>query len=345
MLDSHLEQAFSLAVHEVRKRGHEYFTLEHLLLGIVSEERGQILLDSVGVDVVSLRRKLERFFAENITPVSHRSETEVVQTVALQRVMQRSLRHIASAGKQKIGIGDVLASLLEDENSYAAFFLLSQGVTRLDLMEFLASESAGTAPGEEEVGGETDADAKALKKFTTDLTARAERGEMDPLIGREREMQRAVQILARRRKNNPLFVGDPGVGKTALAEGIAMRIATGEMPAEFRGAKLFSLDLGGMMAGTRYRGDFEARLKAVLAALTRIPQSILFVDEIHTLVGAGAVSGGSLDASNILKPALASGQLRCIGSTTYEELRNQIEKDRAFSRRFQKIDVGEPDNA
>ena len=342
MLDSHLEQVFSLAVTEVRRRRHEYFTLEHLLFGITAEESGRGFLSAIGVDIASLRRKLERFFAENVTPAAPGGETEIVQTIALQRVMQRTLRHMHSAGKQKVGIGDVLASLLEEESSYAAFFILSQGVTRLDILEYVSSETGKDLVGAEDNTEEIDADSKALRKYTIDLTEKAAKGEIDPLIGRTVELERAVQILARRRKNNPLFVGDPGVGKTALAEGLAVRIANKDAPDEFHGVKLFSLDLGGMMAGAKYRGDFEGRLKSVLAALARMPKSILFVDEIHTLVGAGAVSGGSLDASNILKPALGSGKLRCIGSTTHEEMRNHFEKDRAFSRRFQKIDVGEP---
>ena len=344
MLDSHLEQAFSLAVTEVRKRRHEYFTLEHLLLGIASEEGGQLLLDAVGVDTRALRRRLDRFFEENVTPLGPDAEGDIVQTVALQRVMQRTLRHMHASGKNTVGIGDVLASLLEEESSYAAFFILSQGVTRLDVLEYISADTPGVSDDSlfEDADEEDDADSKALRKYTVDLTARAQAGEIDPLIGRKAELERAVQILARRRKNNPLFVGDPGVGKTALAEGLAMRIASGDVPEEFYDTKLYSLDLGGMMAGAKYRGDFEGRLKSVLAALAKIPKSILFVDEIHTLVGAGAVSGGSLDASNILKPALGSGALRCIGSTTHEEMRNHFEKDKAFSRRFQKIDVGEP---
>ena len=326
MLDSHLEQAFSLAVNEVRKRRHEYFTLEHLLFGILSEESGQALLDSVGVDRRDLRRKLESFFAEHVTPMGMEAEAEIIQTLALQRVMQRTLRHMHSSGKNSVGIGDVLASLLEEENSYAAFFILSQGVTRLDILENISSDASGVLD-QELVDEEADSDNKALQKYTVDLTEKAAKGEIDPLIGRKVELERAIQILARRRKNNPLFVGDPGVGKTALAEGLAMRISGKDVPEEFRGVRLFSLDLGGMMAGAKYRGDFEGRLKAVLNALKRIPDSILFVDEIHTLVGAGAVSGGSLDASNILKPALGSGQLRCIGPTTHEEMRNHFEKD------------------
>ncbi len=341
MLDSHLEQAFSLAVNEVRKRKHEYFTLEHLLLGILSEENGQAILENIGVDRGLLQKKLESFFAEHMTPVNAETEADIIQTLALQRVMQRMLRHMRSAGKDQASIGDALASLLEEENSYAAFFLLSQGITRLDVLEFISGdgESQGREANTDE---DTQADVNALKKYTVNLTERATKGEIDPLIGRKAELERTIQVLARRRKNNPLFVGDPGVGKTALAEGLAMRIAHKEVPEEFYNVNLYSLDLGGMMAGSKYRGDFEGRLKAVLAALAREPKSILFVDEIHTLVGAGAVSGGSLDASNILKPALGSGKLRCIGSTTHEEMRNHFEKDKAFSRRFQKIDLGEP---
>ncbi len=340
MLDIHLEHAFTLAVNEVRSRRHEYFTLEHLLYGILLEEDGKTILGGVGVNLPALRRSLERFFRDNVTPMGSGTEIEVVQTLALQRVMQRTLRHMHTSGKDKAGIGDVLACLMEEENSYAAYFLLSQGVSRLDVLEFISGDVPGVNPDAEDE--EADADTKALRKYTVDLTAKAEKGEIDPLIGRTVELERAVQILARRRKNNPLFVGDPGVGKTALAEGLAVRFAEKKVPEEFYEVRLFSLDLGGMMAGAKYRGDFEGRLKSVLAALQRIPKAILFVDEIHTLVGAGSVSGGSLDASNILKPALGSGSLRCIGSTTHEEMRNHFEKDKAFSRRFQKIDVAEP---
>lgn len=344
MLDPNLERVFTFAVREVRRRGHEYLTLEHVLYGITFEESGRHLLAGLGINVATLRVKLEDFFTDNVTPLGLEEETEVVQTIALQRVMQRTLRHMQSSGRMTVGVGDILAGIMEEEHSYAAFYVLSQGVTRLDILEYIsASPRRNAEPGpasSDTADGE--ADAQALKKYTVDLTEKARQGKLDPLIGRERELDRAVQILARRRKNNPLFVGDPGVGKTALAEGLAMRIVAKQVPGDFCEAALYSLDLGGMMAGAKYRGDFEGRLKSVLTALARIPGSILFVDEIHTLVGAGAVSGGSLDASNILKPALASGELRCVGSTTHEELRNHFEKDRAFSRRFQKIDVNEP---
>lgn len=342
MFDLHMQQVFSLAVNEVRQRRHEYLTLEHLLFGILSEEAGQNILDGVGADRAELKKRLERFFAEHITPISLELESEIVQTLAMQRVMQRSIRQMHSSGKDKVGVGDVLASIMEEENSHAAYFLLTQGVSRLDVLEYIAVDTPGVNMDQEVFDEESDSNTKALKKYAVNLTERAASGNIDPLIGRKSELERAIQILARRRKNNPLFVGDPGVGKTALAEGLALRIMNREVPEEFFDSQLFSLDLGGMMAGTKYRGDFEGRLKAVLAALESTPKSILFVDEIHTLVGAGAVSGGSLDASNILKPALASGKLRCIGSTTHEEMRNHFEKDKAFSRRFQKIDVGEP---
>ena len=341
MLDIHLERAFALAVEEVQHRRHEYFTLEHLLYGILLEDSGRVLLDGVGVDVALLKQHLDTFFKEHITPLAGDTPIDVIQTLALQRVLQRTLRQMHSSGRDKAGMGDVLACLLEENSSYAAHYLAAQGVTRLDVLEFISADAPGVE-NDDDTRSDADNDLKALRKYTVDLTERARKKELDPLIGRSLELERAIQILARRRKNNPLFVGDPGVGKTALAEGLALRIASKDIPAEFHAARLFSLDLGGMMAGAKYRGDFEGRLKAVLAALARIPSAILFIDEIHTIVGAGAVSGGTLDASNILKPALADGTLRCIGSTTHEELRNHFEKDKALSRRFQKIDIAEP---
>ena len=340
MLDPHLERAFAHAVNEARKRRHEYVTLEHLLYGIVLEEEGRIILDELGVNVYELKRSLETFFTEHLPSLPDFGD-EIVQTMALQRVVQRSLRQMQAAGRVRAGIGDVLVCLLDEDSSYAACFLLAQGVTRLDVMEYISLDIGGTE--EEQAEEESDnSQTKALKAYTSDLTALASEGKFDPLVGREKELERTLQILARRRKNNPLFVGEPGVGKTAMAEGLAQRIVKGDVPEEMKHAKLFALDLGGMMAGAKYRGDFEGRLKSVLAALSNIPNSILFIDEIHTVVGAGAVSGSSLDASNILKPLLGSGALRCIGSTTHEELRNHFEKDRAFSRRFQRVDIPEP---
>lgn len=344
MFDSHLERAFALAITEVKKRHHEYFTLEHLLYGILLENTGRELLRAIGVNTKNLQRKLDIFFESDITPLVSETNGEVIQTLALQRVVQRLIRHVESAGKKEASLGDVLACILEEENSYAAHYILVQGVSRLDLLEHI-SHSASPSQEEQGEAGEPDEenkDIKTLRQFTTNLTERAEKGLIDPLIGRSAELQRIVQVLSRRRKNNPLLVGDPGVGKTALAEGLALRIVHKQVPGPFHNATVFALDLGGMMAGTKYRGDFEARLKSVLAGLEHYPNAILFIDEMHTIIGAGAVNGSALDASNILKPALANGTLRCIGSTTHEELRTHLEKDKAFARRFQKIDVAEP---
>ncbi|MDR0827423.1 MAG: ATP-dependent Clp protease ATP-binding subunit ClpA [Desulfovibrio sp.] len=355
MLDAHLERAFALAVNVVRTRRHEYFTLEHLLYGILSEEKGKSLLAEIGVSVDALRRKLDDFFNAHLNPMRNEGNREIVQTLAMERVMSRTLRQMQSSGRILASIGDILAGIMEEEDSYAAYFIQEQGISRLDILEHISADAPGVEDSENregvrekrsgQEGDENSQDSKALRKYTQDLTASAANGDLDPLIGRQEELERTVQILARRRKNNPLFVGDPGVGKTALAEGLALRIVSGDIPKEFQNSRLFSLDLGGMMAGSKYRGDFEGRLKSVLAALARIPKAILFIDEIHTLVGAGAVSGNALDASNILKPALGSGKLRCIGSTTHEELRNHFEKDKALSRRFQKIEVLEPSHA
>ncbi len=341
MLDKALEQAFTFAVEEAQSRKHEYFTLEHLLWGIIKEPSGQALLGAMGINLAVIRRNLEKFFIENITEL-HPGKGEIIQTLALQRVMQRALRQMHSSGREQAGIGDVLASILEEESSYAAHYLLAQGVARLDILEHISADVPGVESEKEPHDEENTTATKALRKYTIDITKKAFEGVLDPLIGRTHELERAIQILSRRRKNNPLFVGEPGVGKTALAEGLALRIANKQVPEEFYETQIFSLDLGGMMAGAKYRGDFEGRLKAVLKALSHIPNSILFIDEIHTIVGAGSVGGGALDASNILKPALGSGTLRCIGSTTHEELRNHFEKDKALARRFQKIDVLEP---
>ncbi len=341
MFDIYLERAISFAVEEVRKRRHEYFTIEHLLYGVALEDSGRKILTEIGVNVEKLIKKLDSFFEDNITPLNENDNFDLIQTMALQRVLQRTLRQMQSSGRDSVGVGDLLAAILEEEKSHAAYFLTLFGVTRLAVLEHI-SHAEGFS---EENAEEEDESAKALKSYTIELTSLAKNGAVDPLIGRKAELERAIQILARRRKNNPLFVGEPGVGKTALAEGLALRIVNKQVPEEFLEAKLYSLSLGSMLAGAKYRGDFEGRLKAVLTALSKIPNSILFIDEIHTIVGAGAVNGSALDASNILKPALANGTLRCIGSTTHEEMRNHFEKDKALSRRFQKIDVNEPSHA
>jgi ATP-dependent Clp protease ATP-binding subunit ClpA len=358
MLSKRLEKVLSAAVKEVRRRRHEYLTLEHLLYAMLLEQVGRDILVNCGVNVIRLKHQLERFFIDHMEIVGEEAATEVVQTLGVQRVLQRAILQMQSSGKDKVEVGDVLAALFEEDDSYAVYFLKSHGVSRLDILEYIshgrpADDEAGWGPLEGGPGGEAkpcegECEGKPagqqsmLSQFTVNLVERAQKGEIDPLIGRAPELSRTVQVLSRRRKNNPLFVGDPGVGKTALAEGLALRIVKGEVPEAFKEAKIFALDMGALLAGTKYRGDFEARMKGVIAELIKIPGAILFADEIHTIVGAGATSGGTLDASNILKPVLASGKVRCIGSTTYEEYKNHFEKDRALSRRFQKIDVGEP---
>lgn len=339
MLDRNLELAFSKAIEEARARRHEYVTLEHLLFGIISVESGRILLDEVGINIKKLSKKIDVFFTEQMQSVPLDMDYEIVQTIALQRVVQRAFHQKQSSSRDTVGVGDILANILEEEGSFAAYFIVEQGVTRLDILEHISFDIGGT---EEEYTEDEDDAQKALRAYTVNLTQLAEDGKLDPLVGRTTELERAMQVLTRRRKNNPLFVGDSGVGKTALVEGLAQMIVAGRVPEKFKKASIYSLDLGGMMAGAKYRGDFEARLKSVMAALKDIPQAILFIDEIHTIVGAGAVNGGALDASNILKPALASGELRCIGSTTHEELRNHFEKDKGLARRFQSITVPEP---
>lgn len=345
MLGKHLEAALAAAVVDVQNRRHEYLTLEHLLMAITGERYGEEILETCGVDVGAVRRRLEDFFKTYLNALPDGSKVEVVQTLAVQRVLQRAMRQIQDAGRDSIEIGDVLAAMLE-EDSYAGYFLLSQGITRVALLEVISQVKPAREGGGmiEKNDDEPDdgSHEKVLRKYTVDLTAKARAGQIDPLVGRNAELTRTVQILSRRRKNNPLYVGDPGVGKTAIAEGLALKIAAGDIPSVFAQSRIFALDLGSLLAGSKYRGDFEGRLKAVMAALQSIPKSILVIDEIHTIVGAGATTGGAMDASNILKPALASGKLRCIGSTTHEEYRTHFEKDRALSRRFQKIDVNEP---
>ncbi len=338
MIGKSLQQALGLAVHEVKQRRHEYLTLEHLLFGIASEASGRRIIEACGGDIGSLQRALDHFFTAYLESRDEVSDN-IYQTLAVQRVMDNAFSHLRSAGKagSDLEVGDVLAALLEEEKSYAAECLKRQGITRLAVLEQLTQEVEEDAATRE---GSVRQD--PLQAYTRDLTKAAREGLLDPLVGREAELARSIEILARRRKNNPLYVGEPGTGKTAIAEGLAQRIASGNVPPEFREAQIFSLDLGAVLAGAKYRGDFEGRIKAVLRALEKVPGAILFIDEIHTIVGAGATSGGSMDASNLLKPVLAEGKLRCMGSTTHEEYRNHFEKDRALVRRFQRVDVREP---
>ncbi len=358
MFKQDVQIAFTLAVREAQRRRHEYLTTEHVLYALLFEGAGQQILVSCGGDIAGLKKNLEDFLETSIESLPETTDVDADedvprQTLALQRMLQRTVLHLQASQQEAVGIGDLLAAILEEENSHACFFLQQQGIERVDLLDQIShgqpSASTREKPNQRPADPTPDEPAKPkqqpadpLESFTIDLIARAKDGKIDPLIGRNRELERTVLILCRRRKNNPLFVGEPGVGKTAMAEGLALRVVEGDVPELLKNAELFTLDMGALLAGTKFRGDFEDRLKAVVGALQKRDQAILFIDEIHTIVGAGATSGGSLDASNILKPALGSGELRCIGSTTYEEYRNLFDKDRALSRRFQKIDLHEP---
>jgi ATP-dependent Clp protease ATP-binding subunit ClpA len=360
-LTKELQATFLRAREEAQKRRHELVTLEHLLYALTFEETGGAALKGSGSDIPKLRAALERFFDEAMPKVPGTDQVLPETTMAVQRVLQRAALHAVSADNQDIDGGSVLIALMRERDSHAAYLLSEQGVTRLDLMNFVshgiekfgdteghetAHEEAHEHAGEEDDEDEDEESPKSgsdpLKRFTVDLVAKARGGQIDPLIGRGPELERTIQVLCRRRKNNPIYLGDPGVGKTAVAEGLALRIASGEVPDALKDVPFYALDLGALIAGTKFRGEFEKRLKAVITTLQDKPGSILFIDEIHTIVGAGATSGGSMDASNLLKPALASGNLRCIGSTTHQEFKSSIEKDRALARRFQPIEIGEP---
>ncbi|SEA24803.1 ATP-dependent Clp protease ATP-binding subunit ClpA [Desulfuromusa kysingii] len=360
MFKQDVQIAFTLAVREAQRRRHEYLTTEHVLYALLLEGVGSQILASCGGDIDALKKDLETFFEDHLESLPVDTEISGAedvprQTLALQRLLQRTVLHMQASQQDAVGVGDLLAAILQEENSHACFFLQQQGIERVDLLDRIshgnisgnASENpkqqpVEPAPGERSKPKQQPSD--PLESFTINLIARAKEGKIDPLIGRTAELERTILILCRRRKNNPIFVGEPGVGKTAMAEGLALRVAEGDVPDLLKNAEIFTLDMGALLAGTKFRGDFEERLKAIVEALQKREQAILFIDEIHTIVGAGATSGGSLDASNILKPALGSGELRCIGSTTYEEYRNLFDKDRALSRRFQRIDLHEPTN-
>jgi ATP-dependent Clp protease ATP-binding subunit ClpA len=336
------------AFNEAKFKKHEYMTPEHLLYAIIQYEEGRVIIESAGGDVRSLRHNIEEFFKEKMEVVE---VDEPKQSSGFQNVMERAIWHTASAQKEVLDIGDVLVSILDEEESFAAYFMGLEGITRYELLKFI-SHGVSVFPHEpyDELGEYEDVVEKTDKKsgdkfiemFTTELTAKALAGEIDPLIGREDIIERTIQVLCRRTKNNPVHVGDPGVGKTAITEGLALRIAQGNVPEKLKGLKIFSLDIGSLLAGTKFRGDFEERMKKVIQELKKMNDVILFIDEIHNVVGAGAVSGGSMDASNMLKPVLTSGEIKCIGSTTYEEYKKFFDKDRALSRRFQKIEIPEP---
>ncbi|WP_298497374.1 ATP-dependent Clp protease ATP-binding subunit ClpA [uncultured Maritimibacter sp.] len=352
-----LEQAIHAALAHANERQHELATLEHLLLALIDEPDAARVMKACSVDLEELRQTLLKYIDDELSAFETNIEgSEAVPTAAFQRVIQRAAIHVQSSGRTEVTGANVLVAIFAERESNAAYFLQEQDMTRYDAVNYIAHGVAkdpsygetrpvsGSPDFEEATNEGADEEAKdsALGKYCVDLNAKARSGDIDPLIGRDQEVERCIQVLCRRRKNNPLLVGDPGVGKTAIAEGLAMKIEAGETPDVLSETVIFSLDMGALLAGTRYRGDFEERLKAVVTELENHPDAVLFIDEIHTVIGAGATSGGAMDASNLLKPALQGGKLRCMGSTTYKEFRQHFEKDRALSRRFQKIDVNEP---
>lgn len=378
MISPELEVSLNLAVSEAARRGHEYVTVEHVLYALLFNDSAAKALRACGGSVEVTRQYLEKYFAENYPAEESKAGHMPQPTLAFQRVIQRAAQHVRAAGKDKIRGENLLVSIFSERESFAVYFLRKQNITRYDVINFISHgvikpgaesnlgegiegdgrdlppalpepDSGTSSEGQtssQDVDDEEPRESRSskdpLKLYAVDLCARARAGKIDPLIGRESEVERTVQVLCRRRKNNPLYVGDSGVGKTAIAEGLALKIIQGDVPPALEGAEIFALDMGTLIAGSRFRGDFEQRLKDLLKALDKKPKAILFIDEIHTVIGAGSVSGGALDASNLLKPALSSGQLRCIGSTTYKEYRQHFKNDHALARRFQKIDIDEP---
>ena len=351
MLSSELEICLNEAFQGARDQRHEFMTVEHLLLAIIDTPKVREILRACGADATRLRKELKEFVDQTTPRLKQDDDREVQPTLGFQRVLQRAVFHVQSSGKKEVSVANVLVAIFSEKHSHAAYLLGLQEISRLDVVNFISHGLAKPGdererPGEEQAQqpeGERDAEGgSALDKYATNLNKLAQQGRIDPLIGRQLEIERTVEILCRRRKNNPLYVGEAGVGKTALVEGLARLIVEGKVPDVLADSVVFSLDLGSLIAGTKYRGDFEKRLKGVLAEIKKQPGAILFIDEIHTVIGAGAASGGVMDASNLIKPALANGELRCIGSTTYQEYRGIFEKDHALTRRFQKIDIVEP---
>ncbi len=350
MLSSELEVCLNEAFQSARESRHEFMTVEHLLLAIVDTPKVREILRGCGADATRLGKELREFIEQTTPRLKQEDDREVQPTLGFQRVLQRAVFHVQSSGRKEVTVANVLVAIFSEKHSHAAYLLALQDVSRLDVVNYISHglSKTGDEPGQadgESTQQESEREAEggsALEKYTTNLNRLAEEGKLDPLIGRRLEIERTIEILCRRRKNNPLYVGEAGVGKTALVEGLARMIVADQVPEVLAGSTVYSLDLGTLIAGTKYRGDFEKRLKAVLAELRKQPGAILFIDEIHTVIGAGAASGGVMDASNLIKPALANGELRCIGSTTYQEYRGIFEKDHALTRRFQKIDVVEP---
>ena len=349
MLSRELELTLNLAFRDARGKRHEFITVEHLLLGLIDNESALAALKSCGADIAVLRRDLQ-VYVDEATPLLPQPDggRETQPTLGFQRVLQRAVFHVQSSGKREVSGANVLVAIFSEQESQAVFLLRQQGITRLDVVNYLShgvhqqeQESNESEQQETESTSEPSPDS-ALHNYTVNLNELAKKGKLDPLVGREHEIERAIQVLCRRRKNNPVLVGEPGVGKTAIAEGLAWLIVEGKVPEAIGNATVYSLDIGALLAGTKYRGDFEKRFKALINELTDQPGAVLFIDEIHTIIGAGSAGGGVLDVSNLLKPALANGSLKCMGSTTYQEYRNLFEKDGALSRRFHKIDVAEP---
>ncbi|WP_295864481.1 ATP-dependent Clp protease ATP-binding subunit ClpA [uncultured Xanthomonas sp.] len=352
MFSKDLEQTIGQCYKRAREARHEFMTVEHLLLALLDNPSAQAVLKACGADVDRLRGDLEQAIEASVARLADDDGRDTQPTLGFQRVLQRAVYHVQSSGKKEVSGANVLVAIFGEKDSHAVYFLNQQDITRLDIVNYLShgiakmgedGEHAAPSDGEPkgEVGeGEPKGD--ALAEYATNLNEQARNGRIDPLVGRADEIERTIQVLCRRRKNNPLYVGEAGVGKTAIAEGLAKRIVEGTVPEVLADAVIFSLDLGALVAGTKYRGDFEKRLKGVLTSLKKVPNAVLFIDEIHTIIGAGSASGGTMDASNLIKPALSSGELRCIGSTTFQEYRGIFEKDRALARRFQKIDIVEP---
>ncbi len=350
MLSQELEFSLNAAFQEAREKRHEYITVEHLLVALLDNPSAARVIRACGGSVDDLRRNLANFLRESVPSLPPNSETDTQPTLGFQRVIQRAVLHVQGVGKKEVTGANVLVAIFGEKDSHAVYFLHKQNISRFDVVNFI-SHGISKVPGEnqpelpapeESEEGAAAPERSPLDIFTVNLNERARAGKIDPLIGRDNEVERTIQILCRRRKNNPLYVGEAGVGKTAIAEGLAKKIVENEVPEILSRSTIYALDMGALLAGTKYRGDFEKRLKAVLHHLKKQENAILFIDEIHTIIGAGAASGGAMDASNLLKPALSSGELKCIGSTTYQEYRGIFEKDRALSRRFQKIDVAEP---
>lgn len=335
MVSTELNAIFQKAVAFARHQRHEYLTIEHVMLALLNSPEGEAIIKSCGADVELIRESLGAYLMQTMEPLPDDAEQEPFETVALARMIDGMMHHVRSAQKEYADVGDLIAAVYEEHHTYACMLLEEYGISRVDVLEAISHRDVESAQEDSRSEG-------ALQKYAINLIDQARKGKIDPVVGRVNEIERAIQTLCRRKKNNPLLIGEPGVGKTAIAEGLALRILSGDVPTLLEDAEIFALDLGAMLAGTKYRGDFEKRLKAVMDEASEHPNAILFIDEIHTIVGAGAVGGGSMDASNQLKPALASGVLKCMGATTHAEYRSVFEKDRALSRRFARIEVGEP---